>query len=110
MERQWESSEYWEPRMVSTLWGWLHWTGPGGEIGTWGYLCLLLDVSLHQDDTKRIRWSGLTLPCPCAQSQLEGQVTTLSQEVTRLQGQCKQESSQAKVWQLLPVGRRHSPP
>lgn len=75
-------------------------------MGTWGYLCLLLDVSLCQDDTKRIRWSGLALPCPCAPSQLEGQVTTLSQEVTRLQGQCKQESSQAKVWKLLPFGSR----
>lgn len=34
--------------------------------------------------------------------ELEGQVTTLSQEVTRLQGQCKQESSQAKTVHAAP--------
>lgn len=50
---------------------------------------------------------GVTLSL--APSQLEGQVTTLSQEVTQLQGQCKQDSSQAKVWMLQPLGRRHSP-
>lgn len=34
--------------------------------------------------------------------ELEGQVTTLSQEVTRLQGQCKQDSSQAKTIHATP--------
>ncbi|XP_021007722.1 serine/threonine-protein kinase MRCK gamma isoform X2 [Mus caroli] len=34
--------------------------------------------------------------------ELEGQVTTLSQEVTRLQEQCKQESSQAKTVHAAP--------
>lgn len=51
---------------------------------------------------------GVTLSL--APSQLEGQVNTLSQEVTQLQGQCKQDSSsQAKVWMLQALGRRHSP-
>lgn len=83
-------------------------------MGVWGHLChRWVGLSLCHNDTKGVRWPGLAFPCPCTPSQLEGQVAALSQEVTRLRGQCKQsrekDSSQAKVWRFPPLGKRHSP-